>query len=283
MPDIFDLIAKWWKQILAFVIIALVVTAIVVYTTPKKYLGQATALPAPTYATDKAGVFSENLQILYPGLGTSDDLDMILGTAHLDTVYTAVAAELNLADYFGIDKADIERNKKAGSVLKEKTRVIKSDYGDLKVKVWDGDKHRAAEMANGVMDKLQQIQQDVQTANNAAMLEKIKEGYSGKVLEYQKLHDSLSHMDVNAATAQLLTARQNSLVQQVQEYEKLLNQYQLMVNAKPHALIIVEKASPALWPDKPKPKETLLAAAVLSLLFGLFAALVLERRRMIRK
>src|SRR6185503_16779743 len=115
MPDIFDLIAKWWKQILGLVIVTVIVTAIVVFTMPKKYLGMATALPAPTFATDKAGVFSDNLQILYPGLGTSDDLDMILGTAHLDTVYTAVAADLSLADYFGIDKADPERNKKAGS------------------------------------------------------------------------------------------------------------------------------------------------------------------------
>src|SRR6266496_2378651 len=187
MPDIFDLIDKWWKYILAFVVVALIATAVFVYTTPKKYLGQATALPAPTFATDKAGVFSENLQILYPGLGTSDDLDMILGTAHLDTVYTAVAAELGLADYFGIDKADVDRNKKAGSILKEKTRVLKSDYGDLKVKVWDGDRQLAADMANGVMNKLQQIQQDVQTANNAAMLEKIKEEYAARQSEFEKL------------------------------------------------------------------------------------------------
>jgi uncharacterized protein involved in exopolysaccharide biosynthesis len=277
MPDLFDLIAKWWKQILVFVIITLVVTAIVAYTTPKKYLGQATALPAPTFATDKAGVFSENLQILYPGLGTSDDLDMILGTAHLDTVYTAVAADLNLADYFGIDKADVERNKKAGSVLKGKTRVNKGDYGDLKVKTWDGDRRKAAEMANGVMNKLQQIHQDVQTANNVAMLEKIKEEYSTRQSEFEKLGDSS-----NNSAPQIIMARRVSLMEQIQQYEKLKNEYQLMVNAKPQALIIVEKASPALWPDKPRPKETLLAATVVSLLFGLFAAVILERRRMMR-
>src|SRR6185436_4287627 len=155
MPDIFDLIAKWWKHILGFVLASVAITAIIVFAMPKKYLGQATALPAPTFATDKAGVFSENLQILYPGLGTSDDLDMIVGTAHLDTVYTAVATDLNLADYFGIDKADPERNKKAGSILKEKSKVNNSDYGELKVKVWYGDKQHAAEMANGIMDKLQ--------------------------------------------------------------------------------------------------------------------------------
>jgi len=280
MPDIFDLIAKWWKQIIGFVVIAVAVAAIIVYTMPKKYLGQATALPAPTYAVDKAGVFSENLQILYPGLGTSDDLDMIIGTAHLDTVYTAVAADLHLADYFGIDKNDPERDRKAGSILKERSKVFKSDYGELKVKVWYGDRQKAAEMANGLMDKLQQIMQDVQTATNVAMLEKIKQEYAAHQAEYKSLTDSSKNI---TTASEIFLAKRISLGEQLQRYEKLQSEYQLMVNAKPQSLLVVEKATPGLWPDKPKPRQALLVAAVLSLLFGLFAALVLERRRMAKQ
>jgi hypothetical protein len=245
---------------------------------PKKYLGVATALPAATYTTDKAGVFGENVETLYPSIGTSDDLDMILGTAHLDTVYSAVAAQLNLADYFGIDKADPERNKKAGAILIEKKRVIKSDYGGLRVKVWDGDRQRAADMANAIMDELQRIHQEVQTANNKELLEKIKEEYASQKSEFLKLNDSLQNtIDPVVQTKKL------ALLEQLHQYEKLESQYQLMVNAKPRSLVVVEKASPALWPDKPRPKETLLAAAVLSLFFGLLIALILERRRMMKK
>jgi capsular polysaccharide biosynthesis protein len=278
MPDIFDLIAKWWKQILLFVLITIVVTAVIVFTMPKKYLGVASALPAATYSTDKAGVFAENVETLYPSIGTSDDLDMILGTSHLDTVYTTVAEQLSLADYFGIDKSDPERNKKAGAILIDKKRVIKSDYGDLKVKVWDGDRQRAADMANAIMDQLQNIHQAVQTANNEVMLEKIKEEYSSTKKEYQKLDDSLhSTLDPVVQTQKL------ALLEQLHQFEKLQGQYQLMVNAKPKSLVVVEKASPALWPDKPRPKETLIAAAVLSLFFGLLAALILERRRILKQ
>lgn len=277
MPDIFELIAKWWKQILIFIFLTLVVTAVIVFTMPKKYLGVATALPAATYSTDKAGVFGENVETLYPSIGTSDDLDMILGTAHLDTVYSAVAAQLNLADYFGIDKADPERNKKAGAILIDKKRVIKSDYGGLRVKVWDGDRQRAAEMANAIMEELQRIHQEVQTANNEELLEKIKQEYAAKKSEFLQLNDSLqTTIDPVVQTKKL------ALLEQLHQYEKLESQYQLMVNAKPRSLVVVEKASPALWPDKPRPKETLIAAAVLSLFFGLFIALILERRRMIR-
>jgi len=282
MPDIFDLFFRWWKQIIGLVIITLIVTAIIVYTMPKKYLGVATALPAATYASDKSNVFSQNLQVLYPSLGTADDLDMILGTAHLDTVYSFVADQLNLADYYGMSKNDGEARQKAASILKGRTRVIKSDYGELKVKVWDGDRNQAAAMANAIMGKLQLMHQDVQTANNVLILSKIKEEYSGKQVEYQKLHDSLSHMDITGSTAQILTAKQTSLIQQIQEYEKLINQYQLMVDAKPQALVTIEKANPPLWPDKPKPSQTLLAALIISFFFGLFASVILERRRMVK-
>jgi capsular polysaccharide biosynthesis protein len=282
MPDIIDLFLRWWKQILAFVIISVAVTAIFVYSRHKQWLAVSTALPAPTYAGDKSGVFGQNLQVLYPVIGTPDDLDMILGTAQLDTVYSAVADKLDLTGYYGVDKTGGDAVKKAGSILKGKSRATKSDYGELKIKVWDGDPQKAAEMSNAIMEKLQQIHQDVQTANNIIMLEKIREEYSAKKTAYQKLLDSLQQTR-NTAQSDLLNVEKLSLLQQIQEYERLLNQYQLMINAKPQALVIVERASTPIWPDKPKPKQTMLAAALLSLFFAFLLALVLERRRLARK
>lgn len=255
MPDIFDLFARWWKQIAGLVIVTVGITAAFVYSKHKQYLAVSTALPAPTYAVDKAGVFSQNMQTLYPGVGTPDDLDMILGTSHLDTVYNSVADRLGLADYYGIDKNDAEAIKKAGSILKGKTRTIKSDYGELKVKVWDGNRSRAADMSNAIMEKLKEMHQDVQMSNNKLILAKIKEVYPTL----------------------------DSLPQEKQEYARLLSQYQLMATVKPEALIIIERASAPLWPDKPKPVQTMLAAALLSLFFGILVALVLERRRMAKK
>jgi LPS O-antigen subunit length determinant protein (WzzB/FepE family) len=281
MPDMFDLFLRWWKQIAGLVILTLIVAAVVVYATPKQYVGMSTALPAPTYAADKAGVFSQNLQVLYPSLGTPDDLDMILGTSHLDTVYTAIARAFDLASYYGTGH-DADAVQRAGSILKEKTKVNKSDYGELKVKVWDGDRNKAADLTNAVMEKLQEVHQDVQAANNAMMLQKIRDEYGKKQDEYRLLHDSVP-VKPGEGEAQINAAKMTALLQQLQEYEKLSNEYQLMVNAKPQALVIIEKATPPLWADKPRPKETLIAAAVLGFFFATFLALILERRRLSRK
>ena len=277
MPDLFDLFYKWWKQIISLMVIAVVVTTVIVFLIPKTYLGVATALPAPDYTADKSSVFSQNLQNLYSAFGTPDDLDKILGTARLDTVYKAVAEKLDLIDHYHIENSSLALQK-AALCLKEKTRVIKTDYGELQVKVWDKDKLMAADMANGIMEKLQKIHQDIQTTNNATILAKINDEYEAKKAEYEKLLDSLSH----TATPELLTIQKNTLLEQIGEYEKLSNQYKLMVNAKPQVLAIVEKATPALYPDKPRTAEVIMAAAALSFIFGVLAALILERRKMIK-
>jgi uncharacterized protein involved in exopolysaccharide biosynthesis len=280
MPDLFDIIAQWWKRILVIVLITTAVATVVVLLVPKKYLGVATALPASTYAQDKTGVFSQNMQSLYSALGTPDDLDMIVGTAHLDTVYRAISAQLNLSEHYNIDKANGHPLITTAHLLKERTRVVKSDYGELKVKVWDRDSHWAADLANAIMRKLQQIYQDVQTTNNAAMLSRINAEYDRKKADYQILADSMQHAS-GTGKAELLNAQKASLLQQMMEYEKLLDQYKLMVNARPQALIVVENASPAVKPDEPKTLSIIIGAAVLSLFFGLMAALLLERRRML--
>jgi uncharacterized protein involved in exopolysaccharide biosynthesis len=280
MPDLFDVIARWWKRILALVLITTVVAALIALIIPKKYLGAATALPASAYSQDKTSVFSQNMQSLYSALGTPDDLDMIVGTARLDTVYRAVSEQLDLTDHYDMNKSDQHALVKTAHLLKEETRVLKSDYGELKVKVWDRDARWAANLANAIMRKLQQIHQDVQITNNATMLARINAEYTQKKAEYQTLADSLQHTD--QGKAELLNVQKGSLLQQMVEYEKLLDQYKLMVNARPQALIVVENATPALKPDIPRPLPVIIGAAVLSLFFGLMAALVLERRRILK-
>jgi hypothetical protein len=100
MPDPFYLISKWWKYILAVVVVSIVTAAVIVFTKPSKYLSVATAVPANTISSDKARIFNENIELLYPGLGTAEDLDVIVGTGQLDTIYLFVTDQFNLYDHY---------------------------------------------------------------------------------------------------------------------------------------------------------------------------------------
>lgn len=267
MPDIFYLIAKWWKQIFVLVLISLVTVGTIVFLQPQKYLSVATALPANSALADKSRVFNNNLEGLYSSLGDPDELDRILGTAHLDTLYLAVTDSFNLWDHYKIADKQLPRFKSI-MILKKNSRIIKSDYGELKIKVWDTDKNLAAELANALMVKLNTIHQDIQNESNRITLGSLKNGK-------EKLQRQIDSIKNTASQDEL--ARQ--LSGQLQQYETLISEYQLMLDTKSPVLVVVENARAAGWPDKPKRLLILVATGFLSFLFALLLALLFERKK----
>ena len=267
MPDIFDLIKNWWKQVLLVVIVSLIVVGIIVYAKPRQYVSVTTAVPASTYSSDKAKIFSDNVQQLYTALGTPDDLDVIVGTGNLDTVYTVVAQKYNLWDHYKMGEKGAAAISKAASILKKNTKVMKSEYGELKVKVWDTDKELAPQLANSIMDQLQSIHQYLQGAGNEATLKGLISG-----------RERLKAKSDRAAQEKNIL-----LEEKLKQYDNLITEYQLVVDSKPPVLVIVEKAKVSDWPDRPKRIQLLVATGVLAFIFSLFLALVLEKRKTIRK
>jgi uncharacterized protein involved in exopolysaccharide biosynthesis len=66
------------------------------------------------------------------------------------------------------------------------------------------------------------------------------------------------------------------LQQQMMQYEKLLSEYQVMLDLNPQVLLLVESARPSLKADKPDWLQALFLIFFASLLFGLAVALLLE-------
>jgi hypothetical protein len=210
MPDIFYLVSKWWKQMLAIVILSLVVVGTVLYLKPVKYLSTTTALPASSYLKDKASIFNEHIQSLYPQMGTPDDLDVIVGTAQLDTVYIAVAGEFNLYDHYKTEEQGEAALLKAAYLLKSNTKVIKSDFSELKVKVWDTDKNLAPQLANAIINKLQSIHQDLQNSNNVSSLKNLQSGKEKIQTQIDSINNFLQHADITSANAERYTTKRSA-------------------------------------------------------------------------
>lgn len=234
---------------------------------PLQYVSVTTAVPASTYSSDKAKIFNDNVQQLYTALGTPDDLDVIVGTGNLDTVYTVVAQNYNLWDHYKMGEKEAAAISKAASILKKNSKVMKSEYGELKVKVWDTDKELAPQLANSIMDQLQSIHQYLQGAGNEATLKGLTSG-----------RERLKAKSDSAAQEKKIL-----LEEKLKQYDNLITEYQLVVDSKPPVLVIVEKAKVSDWPDRPRRIQVLMATAVLAFIFSLFLALILEKRKTTRK
>lgn len=277
MPDIFYLIQKWWKQVLGVVLLSVLVVGIITFLKPRKYLSVTTAVPASSFAADKSKIFNSNIEALYSSLGTADDLDMIIGTAQLDTVYLTVTDQFNLFDHYKVAEEGGAARIKAAHLLKGDTKVIKSEYGELKVKVWDTDKNLAPQLADAIMQTLQNIHSDLMSIGNQSTLNGLQAGKIKIGLQIDSLSEAKNNL--TKAGAEKISAMKENLSGQLQQYEKLIGEYQLIIDSKPPALITVEKAKASAWPDKPKRMQIMVATAVLGFLFALLTALVLERRK----
>lgn len=270
MPDIIDLIKRWWKQMLLLMVLAITAAGTFLFLQPSQYLSVSTAVAASAFSSDKSKIFNENIQYLYSPIGSPDDLDLIIGTANLDTIYTFLATKYKLAKHYKIKDSAAIALKKAAATIKKNTKVIKSPYGELRVKVWDRDKNLAPLLSNEIMNQLQLIHQDIQSAGSQAALKGLKMGKA----RIQGQLDSL----------QLTDAHKKELLQaQLLEYDKLMGEYQLMVDSKPPVLIIVENATVARLPDRPRRLQLLAATAAISFFFALFLALWLERKQRYQK
>jgi uncharacterized protein involved in exopolysaccharide biosynthesis len=266
MPDLLLVFSRWWRWIAAFTLLATLLAAIIAALLPKKYVSVATALPASSFGSDKGAVFNTNNQQLYSALGTPDDLDRIIGTARLDTVYMAAVDALNLAAHYGF--GDENARDHAVQKLKRHTAVNKSEWGELKLKVWDRDRNVAAQAANALLKALQQLHQDLQNKSNQVVLQKLKEAYT-----------TLRGEDTSVKNSTPSTAVRTTQSSQAPVYEKLLSEYSLMVAANPPALLVVEAARPALYPDTFEKTASVVVTAFAALLFSVLLALYTEGKR----
>ena len=275
MPDLFNVLARRWKLILSLTLIAALLALGTSFLSPEKYLSTATALPVNVMVNERSRIFNPNIQVLYSDFGTPDELDKLEGTALLDTIFLAVAKDLSLDQHYDINAGN-ESLYGAAFKLKKNSKINRSAYGELKIKAWDKDNQMAAKMANSLLQKIQQLHQRLQNENSILILQRLKEDYAAKQQLYKKLSDSSTRFD--GADAELWNAKKTAMLQQVQEYEKLIDQYHITINTNPQVLLTVETAKASLWPDKPKMWPTVLIAAFAAFVIAFIIALFIESR-----
>ena len=276
MPDLIYIFSRYWKLIVIITVVATLVAFLASDLSPKMYLSVTTVLPANSVTADKGRIFDNNVENLYSDVGTADELDRIEGTAALDTVYIATAKQLNLEEHYHINPSS-ESLFNASQQLKRNADIKRSAYGELKIRVWDRDKEMAATLANTILQNIQTIHQQIQSERNRVILQKIQEDYLTKENNYRQLSDSA--VGNSQLPPEIVKQRQTSILEQMQQDQKLIAQYQLAINTNPEVLLTVEKARPALWPDKPKVMETTGIAFIISLLFSILIAIYLNSRK----
>jgi uncharacterized protein involved in exopolysaccharide biosynthesis len=278
LPDIFSSAWQWRKSILAFTIIATLIGGSIAFLVPRYYLCTATVLATNPALSDKQRIFAKNIQGLYSQYGSGDDAERLRGIAELDTCYKLMIDAFNLTAYYGYPDQSPLSLRNTIKEMKEDLFVERNDKDQLRVHCYHQNADTAAAICNKTVAFMQGMAMQISRDNNKTLLANLDAAYKKYQASFLLLSDSIRRT-TNAAQQQLLQTEANALLTQVQDTKKLMEEVNIAVDNNPPALKVLEQAYATAKPEKPKRLVLVLASFFGSLIFGILAALIYNRKK----
>lgn len=259
MPDLIQFFQRRGRSLIVWLLAVWAVAVLVLWFQPVKYKSETTSVASNLYATDPGRIFRTQIQQLYAPLGESDQLDLLVGSGQLDSVYRPLVRRFNLVEHYSLVESGEHAFTKAVYRLKKNADVYKSDHGELKVRVWDTDPSLAAQLANAITEVLNTMHRDLISTENL----QTRAALQRALTQLELSSDSLSETE---------RLRFRSL------YQNLIQEYSLLLEQRPSAIHVLDPAVPAVFPDKPDWVLTLGLTTAVALLVWLMFSLWSERR-----
>jgi LPS O-antigen subunit length determinant protein (WzzB/FepE family) len=274
LADVFRMIGLHKFKIITVVVLSLIIASITLLLVPKYYKATAIVLPSNPEMADKERAAYNNLQRLYSYFGNNDDLDLWYGMAKLDTLYFRLTDSFNLANYYALNEMNASVNRfMAKQLLKKNIEFKKNKNNQLEISVWDKSNIQATAIANAAVLFLKQGEESLWLNN----YEKTYNANKNQIANLQQQLSLLSKQTNTNATAQQIT--EQTYLQHLAQYQKNLSDLQLVIQNVAPELYVVQYATPAVKPDKPKPILVLIAVACISLVIATSGVLLYSRNK----
>ncbi|MDE3235108.1 MAG: hypothetical protein KGO81_04060 [Bacteroidota bacterium] len=277
VTDVMAVLQHQWKKLFVFVSAAMLITVITLLIVPRYYKAETVVMPANVTLADKSRLFSERLQSLHSFLGNEDDLETLYGISKLDTFYNKLVSEFDLVQYYNVSGENTAIKKfKVAKALRKDIEFLKSEYNQLVVTVWMKDKFLAVNIANRAVEIIQETEQQIWKENYAQVNEELSRTIASSEKRMLAIADSLKNMEHSSPQAAILFSRQQELLAETQQYQKLSGEIKIAIATAAPALYVIQKASPAAYAERPKIMQTLIAVFFASIVFGAVALLVFQ-------
>lgn len=242
-----EVLEKKWS-IFLFVALAAVMATTISILQPKEYLAEASLLPANSRMMDKQRLFGENIQELYSAFGSGEDLDRVFAALTSSLVLQFVVDSLDLKTHYKIkDKnARIEAREK----LEDQMKLIRSEYGELRLHIWDKDTVMAAKITDLLIQRTQSVFDEMFQLYYDRSINNLK----------KELADSVHHK-ISVAESVFIQNR--------------ISEYEVTRLNPPPSFIVMEKPVVSAEPDKPNMLLNV-SASILLALFIAFAFIAIR-------
>lgn len=269
---VFEVIRQRWKQSAIIVLLATISTAAVLLLQKPYFRSSAIFTAANPNLGDRANIYRTEFWEQYFYYGAEFDNDRLMAIARSEEMCRFMVDSFDLIKHYKINATGERAQYLADVEYKENVRIHKNEFGHIKVNVWDTDKQLAAAIANTIVKRVNEKSVVAVNSMKVEILQKLQRDFNAQ-------KDSLVQTEAGLQQSPngFLAARREGLIQQLNEKEKLIEQFNTSVN-NVSALFTIEEALPAFKKDKPKVLAGILMAAVVSFVFSVFLLLLMEWR-----
>lgn len=222
---------------------------------------------------DRANIYRTEFWEQYFYYGSEFDNDRLMAMAKSEEMCRFMVDSFQLADHYKIKASGDRQKYLADKEFKENVDVHKNEFGHVKIIVLDRSKEKAAAIANYMMQRVNEKSIASSNAMKLEILQKLKNEFSAQKDTLQKLEMNLAGNDPSGFNQ----ARKAEIISQLNEKEKLIQQFSTSVNTV-SALFVIEQALPALRKDRPKILTGMMMAAVVSFVFSVLLLILVEWR-----
>ncbi len=257
------LLLKKKKTFLILGVITAVTVALATLLMPNYYESTVTFFPSNPTLTDRNALFQKDNNQTQNTFGDKNDADRLISIGRSGQINAYCINAFKLFEHYQIDSTAQYAQFKMRAQFNKNYEILKNGLGGVEVHVLDCDPQLAADMANAIVKKIDEISTGMVVSNKQEIVKMFEQELGLKKTNLIAMQDSLVAMRGYVTDTVQLNIQKMVLRNAVNDYNDistLFNQNQASASKNLSSVYIVEKAFAS--DKKVKPVRSLLVLGI---------------------
>ncbi|MEZ5006787.1 MAG: hypothetical protein R2728_11420 [Chitinophagales bacterium] len=283
MLELLTIIYKWKWHI--GIICVLAVLASVIFSGPKfmppYYESFSIFYPSNPAATDRSTLFGEdagNRQVSY--FGTKSDVNRMLTIANSGGLMNHIIEKHDLVNHYNVNTDNPKHLFYVGREFQGNYEAIKTDKEAIQIRILDQDPEKASLMVNDVVSYINEVNNAILRDNKSrtiTIFDKELKEKEAEIIELNTELKGLNNATQNSGRIQFVNSRIESLTEEINDLQKLYDQYKISADEGFASIYLIETAAPALTKSKPVRWMIVAFTGLGAFAFSVLLAIILEK------
>lgn len=190
---VLNMLWRWRKPLMTVTGIAAIGSIIVSFLLPVYYTATTTFYPANPGLKSPVYLFGDAQEVLSP-FGSEDDLDRLLTFAESKELTDFIIDKFDLIKVYKIDTTKADAPYRVRKSLFDLYTAMKNPNGAIEISVEDKDKERARDMANTILQKIDELDRKSIKEREAAVLRTLESELISKDEYLNTMRDSITRL-----------------------------------------------------------------------------------------